>query len=160
MFIPFACLVLFDARGVLPDMKTVFLIAACMQIILLLMVYCPQIIHRPQLVDALCADLIMFAVSSILLIQLHRYSDLQYACVVHTICFQVQTKYLPRLSASSYVFVHTLMVFLLLTAYIYGPRVTDLQTFVASAVWPHLLENVVQVLVVVHKITVTHFGDI
>ena len=160
MYIPIACLVLFDARGTLPDMGVVFLLAACMQLILLAMTHFPQIIHRPSLVDALCADLLAFAANGAGVCLLHRYSDLQYACVLHTVCFLVQTKYLERCSASSSVCVHLLMVIMLLAAYSYGPRVTDLQQFVFSAVWPHLLEHVAQALVMVHKVAVTHVSDI
>ena len=160
MFIPLACLVLFDARGLLPDMNTVFLIATCMQLVLLTMVYFPQIIHRPQLVDALCADLIMFATNGAGLCLLFRYREMQYACVLHTVCFLVQTKYLHRLSASSSWFVCTLMIIMLLIAYFHGSRVTDIQMFVFSAVWPHLLETVARVLMVAHKVVVAHISEI
>ena len=52
------------------------------------------------------------------------------------------------------------MVFILTAAYLQGPRVSDLQQFVVSAVWPHVLEAVVEALLMLHKVVVLYVSEI
>ena len=160
MYIAAACLVLFDARGTLQDMGTVFWVTAAIQLALLTINYFPHILHRPQLVDALCADLIAFATNAAGICLLHKHPNLQYACVLHTVCFLVHHKYLGRCSTSSAVLLHTVMVLILVAAYFQGPRVYDLQQFVVSAVWPHVLEAVVAALLMMHTVAVMYVSEI
>ena len=156
MYIAAACLVLFDARGTLPNMGTVFWVTAAIQLALLTINYFPHILHRPQLVDALCADLIAFSTNAAGICLLHKHPNLQYACVLHTVCFLVHHKYLGRCSTSSAVLLHTVMVLILVAAYFQGPRVYDL----VSAVWPHVLEAVVAALLMMHTVAVMYVSEI
>jgi hypothetical protein len=51
--------------------------------------------------------------------------------------------------------VHTILALLLLSAYVYGPRLTEIRQFVVSAVCPHVLELGAKLLASLHGGLVT-----
>jgi len=126
---------------------------AFLSVFLLSLAYLPHIFHRPALVDAFCADVLSITVHAACISVL---SDplLRHACALHSACFCIQNRFLGGGSSSSsrgitstsmmmiqpVLLVHTILVLLLLSAYVYGPRLTEIRQFVISAVCPHVLE--------------------
>jgi len=163
MYIGAACLVLFDARGgpVPPSMGSVLLGVVGIQLVLLAMSYVPVIFHRPREVDNLCADVLTFAthVAGIAMC-FKKEPVLQFACVLHTLCFCIERRYLNRGGVSQVVFIHTLMGTILLGAYAYGPRVTDLYQFVIGAACPHVMEIAAALVIRTHKVAVAYIADV
>jgi hypothetical protein len=155
MYTGLACLVLFDARGVLPESAMLYAVAAlCISASLLCMTYVPRIFHRPALVDSFCADVLSITVHSACISVL---SDplLRHACALHSVCFCVQKRFLKPKNAIQPVLIHTGLVFMLLTAYLHGPRITEIKQFVVGAVCPHVLELMADLLISFHGLTVT-----
>ena len=128
---------------------------AFLSLFLLSLAYLPHIFHRPALVDAFCADVLSVTVHAACISVL---SDplLRHACALHSACFCIQNRFLGGGGSSSssrgittstsmmmiqpVLLVHTILVLLLLSAYVYGPRLTEIRKFVISAVCPHVLE--------------------
>lgn len=162
MYIGAACLVLFDARGGPrpPSMWNVFLGVTCIQLVLIAMSYIPIIFHRPQVIDNLCADALTFATHVAGISICFKEPTLQFACVLHTLCFCIERRYLSRGSSSHVMFTHTLMAMILVGAYVYGPRVTDLYQFVIGAACPHVLEIVAALMIRTHKVSVAYIADV
>jgi hypothetical protein len=50
--------------------------------------------------------------------------------------------------------VHTMLALLLILSYFYGLRITDVQRFMLSAVCPHALELLAQLLTRAHQVAV------
>ena len=162
MYIGAACLVLFDARGGLvpPSMGSVFLGVVCIQLVLLAMSYVPIIFHRPREVDNLCADVLTFATHVAGISMCFKEPVLQFACVLHTLCFCIERRYLNRGGVSQVWFIHTLMGMILIGAHAYGPRVTDLYQFVIGAACPHVMEIAAALVIRTHKVAVAYIADV
>lgn len=162
MYIGAACLVLFDARGGLqaPSMWSVFVGVTIIQSVLLVMNYIPIIFHRPREVDMLCADVLTFATHATGIIICFKEPVLQFACVLHTLCFCMERRYLNRSNSTHVMLIHTLMVMILLGAYVYGPRVIDLYQFVIGAACPHVMDIAAAMVIRTHKIAVAYIADI
>jgi hypothetical protein len=161
MYTGAACLVLFDARGGPVEMPYVCVLALIIQTLLIGISYMPAVFYRPRLVDALCADVLTFATHVAGIAICIREPVLQFACVLHTLCFCMEKRYLGQGSGPSYtMFIHTLMGMLLIAAYFYGPRVTDLYPFVIGAAWPHVMEMVAAIVIRTHKLAVTYITDV
>lgn len=157
MYTGLACLVLFDARGDEMPVAAYYAIAALfLSVFLLSMAYLPHIFHRPSLVDAFCSDVLSIAVHSACISAL---SDplLRHACALHSACFCIQTRFLAGGGKGTIqpVLLHTVLVLLLLTAYLYAPRITEIRQFMIAAVCPHILELGAKLLASLHGILVT-----
>jgi hypothetical protein len=156
MYSSLACLVLFDARGgdVLDGMPYV-IIVVCLSVFLLSLTYIPYIFHRPALVDLFCADVLSIVAHSACISTL---SDplLRHACALHSACYCIQTRFIKtKNSAIPPVLLHTVLVLLLLAAYVYGPRITEIRQFMIGAVCPHVLELGATLLINLHGVLVT-----
>ena len=159
MYTGLACLVLFDARGDAFESGSIYVIAAaCLSVFLLCMAYIPHIFHRPALVDLFCADVLSIVVHSA---GVSVFSDplLRHACALHSVCFCIQTRFISAKSSVQPVLLHTLLVLLLLAAYVYGPRITEIRQFMIGAVCPHVLELGARVLISLHGILVTFWTE-
>ncbi len=161
MYTGIACLVLFDARGSMPydhNSETLYIVLTLFaSVCLLCMSYLPHIIHRPALVDSFCADVLSITVHSACISVL---SDpvLRHACALHSACFCIQNRFMgPK--KNNAVVLHTGLVFLLLAAYVYGPRVTEIKQFMIGAVCPHVLELGASVLIHLHSGLVTFWVE-
>ena len=148
-----ACLVLFDARGDLLSFETLAGVAVALKLFLLCVSYLPMVLYRPRLVDDLCVDVIAFATQAAGIVMLVSDPRLLYACALHAMCFHVQQH--SRRKAQHPVLVDTALALLLLAAYAYGPRITDIRQFVISAVAPIALDMCSTVLVQVHGLVVS-----
>ena len=151
-----ACLVLFDARG--PDGETpphLLLGALCVALFLLGLKYVPTILHRPQqLVDAFCNDVLCVAAHAACISAVAD-PRLRHGCALHSACFILQQRFMGRMpSLATGTVVHTTLVLLLLGAYAYGPRISDVRQFMLTAVCPHALEIVAQLLTHSHRVAV------
>ena len=146
-------MVLFDARGgdVLLDSAGPFYAVGvlCLSVFILSMAYIPYIFHRPVLVESFCADVLSITVHTACIGVL---SDplLRHACALHSICFCVQTRFIATKNTIQPVLLHTVLVLLLLMAYIYGPRITEIRQFMIGAVCPHVLELGAKLLANLH----------
>ena len=160
MYTAVACVVLFDARGTPVPMSSVMSLVCAIQSVLLAICYVPSVYYRPQEVDALCSDLLVFAAHIVGIVLVIRDPTLQFACALHSLCYNIEKRYLDRGSSSYIMFIHTLVAMLLLAAYVYGPRITDLFQFMLSAVWPHVMEVAAVVLIRTHKLAVAYVTDI
>ncbi len=157
-----ACLVLFDARGgeFIPTAPVYITATAFLAVFLLSMAYLPHIFHRPALVDAFCADVLSIAVHVACVSVLSSDPLLRHACALHSACFCIQNRFLGTSTKTATVqpaiLVHTILVLLLLAAYVHGPRITEIRQFVIGAVCPHVLELLgAKVLASVHGVLVT-----
>ena len=92
MYMGAVCLVLFDARG----SETVHYDAAALGLASLLMLvqYVPALLHRPQLVDGLCEDLLHIATHAAAVCTIAS-PVLRYACALHSTCFLLQNRLRP-----------------------------------------------------------------
>ena len=154
MYTGLACLVLFDARGAVPESAAVYLaMVLLISAFLLCMAYTPRIFHRPALVDSFCSDVLSIIVHSACISVV---SDplLQHACALHSACFCIQKRFLTSNSPIPPILLHTGLVFMLLAAYMYGPRITEIRQFVIGAVCPHVLELAADLLASLHGILV------
>jgi hypothetical protein len=152
-----ACLVLFDARGVVvADHGLVYTsVAACAAVLLLSLKFLPFILHRPQqLVDTLCNDILCITAHAMCIGTVVD-PVLRHGCALHSACFITQHRFIGRRSSlATATMVHTLLVLLLLMAYTHGPRIPDVQRFMLSAVCPHALELLAQLLTHAHRVAV------
>ena len=159
MYTGLACLVLFDARGSLPESPILYVVLMlCISAFLLCMAYIPHIFHRPALVDSFCADVLSITVHSACISVL---SDplLRHACAVHSVCFCIQKRFLNTKNTIQPVLLHTGLVLLLLAAYVYGPRITEIRQFMLGAVCPHVLELGASLLISLHGGLVTFWME-
>lgn len=158
MYTGLACLILFDARGgVDPLLPVTVYIAAVLLLsgLLLCMAYFPHIFHRPELVDSFCADVLMVTVHAACI---GMVSDplLRHACALHSACYCIQNRFLGGAKTTVQpVLVHTILALLLLAAYVYGPRITEIRQFMIAAVCPHVLDLGAKLLANVHEGLVT-----
>jgi hypothetical protein len=153
MYTGLAFLVLFDARGSELDTMTYAMLVVCAVFLLLCLSYLPHILHRPALVDAFCADVLSISVSvhwaciSVL-------SDplLRHACALHSACFCVETRFMgTKKNNAIQPILHTGLVFVLLSAYAFGPRITEIKQFMLGAVCPHVLQLIARALIHLHS---------
>ena len=159
MYTGLACLVLFDARGSVPDSDMVYIaLVACVSTCILCMAYLPHILHRPALVDALCADVLSITVHSACISML---SDpfLRHACALHSMCFCIQGRFMGGAKKNTTILLHTGLVLLLLVAYVHGPRITEIKQFMIGAVCPHVLELGASLLTHLHSGLVTFWME-
>jgi hypothetical protein len=159
MYTGLACLVLFDARGSVPDATTFTSLVVCAAVLLLSLTYFPRILHRPVLVDALCADVLGIAVHCACIGVL---SDplLRHACALHSACFCVQSRFMgAKKNITIQPILHTGLVLMLLVAYAFGPRITEIKPFMLGAVCPHVLELLAGLLIHLHAGLVTFWMD-
>jgi hypothetical protein len=162
MYTGLACLVLFDARGdVFESGSVVYAItAACLSVFLLCLAYLPHIFHRPALVDLFCADVLSIVVHAAGISVL---SDplLRHACALHSACFCIQTRFIGAKGTvvQPVLLLHTLLVLLLLAAYVYGPRITEIRQFMIGAVCPHVLDLGARALISLHGVLVTFWME-
>ena len=155
MYTGLVCLILFDARGGEPDSAFYHAsIALCLSLSLLSLAYIPRIFHRPALVESFCADVLSIVTHAACIGVL---SDplLRHACALHSTCLIVQTRFMGAKSTIQPVLLHTVLVLLLLSSYVYGPRITEIRQFVIGAVFPHALELCAKLLANVHGVLVT-----
>jgi hypothetical protein len=144
MYTGIACFVLFDARGTsLPDQIYVIAAVAVAFVLVLGLKYIPSVFHRPHLVDALCVDILAVSAHALGVVLI---SDpvLRHACALHSACYVLQHRFNGLAMAC----------LLLLGAYCYGPRVTDVSHFVIGVAYPHVLELGARVLETCHTIVV------
>ena len=153
MYTGFACLVLFDARGETVPVDVLAYAALLFAVFFLLCAYVPAIIHRPRLVDDLCADVLTLATHAVGIVMAVSDTRLMHACCLHSLCFLVQHRALRKVQYP--VLVHTVTALTLAAAYVYGPRISDIRQFVVSAVAPHALEMLALVVVHLHKFAVS-----
>ena len=151
-----ACLVLFDARG--PEGENyphLLLGTLCVALLFLGLKYIPTIMHRPQqLMDAFCNDVLCIA-AHVACISIVGDPRLRHGCALHSVCFILQQRFVGRMpSLATGTVVHTTLTLLLLGAYAYGPRISDVRQFMLSAVCPHALELVAQFLTHLHRLAV------
>jgi hypothetical protein len=159
MYTGLACLVLFDARGALPESSTIYVgLVLGISFVVLCMAYLPHIFHRPALVDSLCADVLSIVTHAACISVL---SDplLRHACALHSMCFCVQNRFLGAKNSIQPVMLHTGLVLLLLAAYVYGPRITEIKQFMIGAVCPHVLELGANLLIHLHSGLVTFWME-
>jgi hypothetical protein len=156
-----ACLVLFDARGPPSDEAHHIYTALtlCTTIILLSLKYLPTIIHRPQqLMDELCNDILCVTAHAACISTLVTEPGLRHGCALHSACFILQQLFMGRIpTAATWTVVHTILVLLLLAAYTHGPWtpcISDVRQFMLSAVCPHALELLAQLLTNAHRVAV------
>ena len=145
MYLGLVCLVLFDARGSETDAYGP--VAALLAVLMFLTQYLPRILHRQHLIDALCEDL-LHVTTHALCCSVVRPPLLRYACALHGACFLLQ----HRLPAT--IFVHTVTAACLVLAYIYGPRITELQPFIIAVACPHAVDVLARALVHLHRLLV------
>ena len=145
MYTGIVSFVLFDARGTL--MQSHCLVALGIVLANIGLKYIPRIFHRPQLTDQMCQDLIHVSVHACG-VSIIASPLLKYACSVHSACFLLESRCNPS------IFNQTIIALCLAAAYFYGPRITDVQTFITAVGMPHLLGVVGQGLVYVHQLLV------
>jgi hypothetical protein len=159
MYTGLACLVLFDARGDIPESAVLYLVVTlCLAAFLLSMAYLPHIFHRPALVDLFCADVLSITVHSACISML---SDplLRHACALHSVCFCIQTRFIGAKNTIQPILLHTVLVLLLLFSYVYGPRITEIRQFMIGAVCPHVLELGAKLMISLHGVLVTFWME-
>ena len=160
MYVAFACFVLFDARGDsawLDDnsIRTYTLIAAFFSISMLIFAYVPRVIHRPQLVDTLCTDVLAIVAHGVGVGVVGAHDRiLMHGCALHCACFILEKRFLLS-KRTPPMLTHTVAFMLLAVSYTYGPRITDIRNFVLACVYPHGLEMLAYVLGQVHAVAVS-----
>ena len=151
MYTGLVCLVLFDARG-----TTEFgyeIPCTCLVALVLCIKYIPVIFHRPQYVDEFCEDILHLGTHASLVAMLPKTNHLQYACMLHCMCFLLQHRFVGKTP----VLVHTITAIWLLAAYLQGPRVSELQTFISAIACPHLFEMAAVAVVQMQRFVVLYF---
>lgn len=148
MYTGIVCLVLFDARGTLtePYWIAVTVLAICM----LGIKYIPTIFHRPRQIQTFCEDVLHISTHASVIAVIPYANQLRYACALHSTCYILQHRFLK---GGPVLLVHTVTGLWLITAYAYGPRVSELQTFIAAMVCPHALDLLTNVLSHVQRFT-------
>ena len=167
MYVAFACFVLFDARGRgewLNDdhnIRTYTFVATIGAVALLALAYIPRVVYRPHLVDALCTDILAIVAHGVGagLVGTHD-RILMHGCALHCACFILERRFLVSKQATvPPVLIHTVAFMLLAASYVYGPRITDIKSFVLASMYPHALEMLAYVLGQVHTVAVAMILD-
>ena len=152
MYTGIVCLVLFDARGNKAGIESdPWYLAAITAFTLLLLglKHIPNILHRSRQVDTLCEDLLHISIhASCVAAMPPGHGHLRYACALHCVLYVLQHRILPIASPM----VHTAAIAWLICAYVYGPRVTELQTFIVAVACPHMLDIVAHMTVQAHRL--------
>ena len=146
MYSGIACFVLFDARGG-DEILPIHLISAAIfsAIVMLAVKYIPVIFHRPQLlVDSFCNDVLAIGAHA-MAAALIQDPILRHGCALHSACFCLQGRFKNHAVVGC---------FLLLGAYFYGPRITDVRRFALSVSFPHVVELLARVLEIGHRLLV------
>jgi hypothetical protein len=150
MYTGIVCLVLFDARGNMTDQYEILAIALI--ILMMGMKYIPNIFHRPNRVELFCEDLLHISTHASCVAAFPLgHNNLRYACALHCTCFILQQRFLKH---GNPVLVHTITFAWLICAYVYGPRVSELKTFIAAVACPHILDAIATLVVQIHKFAV------
>ena len=149
MYAALVCFVFFDARGDSTHLDTVPGIAAALAVIMLAVRYVPTIFHRPQLVDCFCEDVLAITAHAAC-VSLIQNTELRFACALHSACYIMQHRFLDKHS----VFVHTITGALLLAAYVYCPRISEIRPFIVSVASPHVVELFAKSMAHVHRMLV------
>lgn len=148
MYTGLVCLVLFDARGdKAPELygHVVLLLA----MILLALKHLPAILHRPHRIESFCEDLLHISSHASCVAMLPQgQTNLRYACCLHSACFLLQHRFIK---GGKSIFLHTSAFICLACAYAHGPRVSELKTFIAAVVCPHILDAIASLVTHVHK---------
>ena len=166
MYTAFACFVLFDARGTgvwLEDtgnIQTYTIMAILLSSALLTLAYVPRVVYRPQLVDALCADVLAIAAHGVgvWILGGHDHS-LMHGCALQCACYILEKRFLTKQPVVPSALTHTVAFMLLAASYVYGPRITDIRKFVLASTYPHLLEMAAWGLGQVHAVVVAIMLD-
>jgi hypothetical protein len=155
MYTGIVCLVLFDARGTLtePYWAAALLLAACM----LGIKYIPALLHRPRQVSAFCEDVLHISTHASVVAVLPCANHLRYACALHCTCYVMQHRFLK---CGPVLLMHTITSIWLVAAYAYGPRISELQTFIVAVVCPHALDTLAGVLTHIQKFTELYLMEI
>jgi hypothetical protein len=155
MYTGLVCLILFDARGTGEGgVWDGYYWAATAALLLLLLglKHVPAIFHRPRQVDSLCEDLLHLSVHASCVAALPPgHGHLRYACALHGTFFLLQGRILLPSAATSLT-AHAVMLMWLLYAHAYGPRVTEIQTFIGAVASPHTLDLVARAVVQLHRL--------
>lgn len=149
MYAALVCFVFFDARGDSTHLDTMPGIAAALAVIMLAVRYVPTIFHRPQMVDCFCEDVLAITAHAAC-VSLIQNTELRYACALHSACYIMQHRFLDKHS----VFVHTVTGALLLTAYVYCPRISEIRPLIVSVTSPHVVELFAKSMAHVHRMLV------
>lgn len=158
MYTALVCLVLFDARGSeCPSVLWLLTIAGALAALTLGVKYFPVILHRPQLIDAFCEDVLAVCAHCVCT-SLVPPQSLQYACALHSALFLLEHRFLgkPRVPTT---LAHTTAGLLLAAAYLCGPRTLELRPFILAVAYPHLVELLSKALAHVHKLSVLWLVD-
>ena len=155
MYTGIVCLVLFDARGRLTEP---YGMAVCILAVIMLGIkHTPTVFHRQRQVDAFCEDLLYIYTHVLMIASIPDTNHLRYACGLQCTCFVLQHRFLKKGPA---ILVHTITALWLIAAYVYGPRVSELRTFIAAVVCPHALDLLAGVLIQVQKFTTLYIMEI
>ena len=166
MYTAFACFVLFDARGTgdwlhdTSNVHTYTIMAILLSSSLLALAYIPRVVYRPQLVDALCADVLAIAAHGVgvWIIGGHDRA-LMHGCALQCACYILEKRFLAKQPIVPPALTHTVAFMLLAASYVYGPRITDIRKFVLASTYPHLLELAACFLGHMHKVVVAIMMD-
>lgn len=157
MYTGLVCLTLFDARGTGEEgiwNGYYWAATAALMLLLLGLKHTPAIFHRPRQVDVLCEDLLHLSVHASCVAALPPgHGHLRYACALHCTFFLLQGRILLPSATTSMMTAHSVMLMWLLYAHAYGPRVTEIQTFIAAVASPHTLDLAASVVVHLHRLT-------
>ena len=151
-----ACFVLFDARGnVSIDGSVYVAVTLSVSILLLSMKFIPIIIHRPQqTIDALCDDLLCVTAHAACISMIVN-PVLRHGCALHSACYIIEHRFKGRMpSLATTTVVHTVIILILVSSYVYGVRISDTQHYMLSAVCPYALELLAKLLTHVHRVAV------
>ena len=152
MYTVFVSFVLFDARGDIMHIHP-FLIpiaAVSMAIIMPAIKYLPIVFHRPQMIESLCDDVLAIVTHAACMLVIHDPS-LQYACALHSACYLMRHRFLGNIHLTPS---HMAMALVLLAAYIYGPRISELKPFLTAMAFPSLAEALANILEYMRKLLV------
>ena len=158
MYTALVCLVLFDARGECPPSAYLALIAAALATLTLAVKYFPVILHRPQMIDVFCEDVLSVCAHCVCTSMVPSEQNLQYACALHSALHLLEHRFLgkPRVPAT---LAHTMAGLLLAAAYAYGPRTLELRPFIVAVAYPNLVELLARALAHVHRMSVLWLVD-
>jgi hypothetical protein len=150
-----ACIVLFLSMGKTPTPDVLFFYVVILMD--LFITYFPSLIHKPQLVDVACRDIIIIFTHVVCLFAVQAHKQFYYACCVHTLCFLVQNlidrdkkhKMLLTLSTLS----------CLTYLFFYSESIQSIHVFVFSALWPHAIHMLGYTLWRLHDMFVCYVKD-
>lgn len=132
MYPGIVCLILFDARGNESAYEHYDAIALALAVVLIGLKHVP--LHRPHMLEEACEDLIHVATHACC-IHLLREPLLHYACALHSTLHLLQERF-----TKPQILVHSIGVVWLLAAYLCGPRVSEVRTFIGAMVGPYLFD--------------------